>query len=48
MVPAIIRSTLKSMAPKIWFRGSMPVTMKIKAEPKAIYGRYLLKASIKT
>ena len=36
MVPAIISRTLKSMAPKISFTGSIPVTMKMKAEPKAM------------
>ena len=36
MVPAIISRTLKSMAPMIWFRGSIPVTMKISAEARAM------------
>ena len=36
MVPAIIRITFRSMAGQISFRGSMPVRMKISAEPSAM------------
>ena len=48
MVPAIISRTLKSMAPRIWSKGSIPVAMKIAAEPTAMYGLYLLKTNIST
>ena len=48
MVPAIISRTLKSMAPRIWSKGSISVAMKIAAEPTAMYGLYLLKANIST
>ena len=48
IVPAIISSTLKSIAPMIWSKGSIPVRMKTTAEASAIYGRYLLKVNIST
>ena len=47
IVPAIISKTLKSIAPTILPSGNIPVTIKIKAEPSAIYGLNLLKISIK-
>ena len=47
MVPAIISSTLKSMAGSTFETGSIPETTKITAEPMATAGRHLGSASIR-
>ena len=48
MVPAIIIRTLKSIAPKTFPAGRMPMTTKITAEARATQQRYFGNASSKT